>query len=298
MWRGRLILILLLVSCFNLAAWLEPRRTERLHRGESSNSVLGSLLGDGRKMVADYFYIQADVYFHSGYYPSIFDQARSQEEKDSDVSHPEEGNGKGGQQEEKGFMGEPLDWIDRLSREFKPSRHTHLAGASVRELLPWLKLSAELDPHRIQTYIVTAYWLRSGLGKSDEALDFIRDGLKNNPNSPDLLFALGQIFLEDRKDYPRARNVFLAAKYQWHKRDDSKPVKSDNPDVETKDLLLLERILGGLVKTEEAAGNLDQAMKYLQELKLNAVDPQGVQKRIDELQAKINAGKTNPPAGR
>ena len=297
MWRGRLILTLLFVACFSLAAWLEPRHAQRLNHGESTDSVLGSLLGDGRKMVADYFYVEADVYFHSGYYPSIFDQARSQEEKDSDVSHPEEG--KGGVQEEKGgFMGQPLDWIDRLSRQFKPSRHTHLGGESVRELLPWLKLSAELDPHRIQTYIVTAYWLRSSLGKSDEALDFIRGGLKNNPDSPDLLFALGQIFLEDHKDYFRARNVFLAAKDQWHKRDDSKPAKSDNPDVDTKDYLLLERILGGLVKTEESAGNLDQAMKYLRELKLIAADPGGVQKRIDELQVKINAGKTNQPAAR
>ena len=297
MWRGRLILTLLFVGCFSLAAWLEPRHAQRLNHGESTDSVLGSLLGDGRKMVADYFYVEADVYFHSGYYPSIFDQARSQEEKDSDVSHPEEG--KGGAQEEKGgFMGQPLDWIDRLSRQFKPSRHTHLGGESVRELLPWLKLSAELDPHRIQTYIVTAYWLRSSLGKSDEALDFIRGGLKNNPDSPDLLFALGQIFLEDHKDYFRARNVFLAAKDQWHKRDDSKPAKSDNPDVDTKDYLLLERILGGLVKTEESAGNLDQAMKYLRELKLIAADPGGVQKRIDELQIKINAGKTNQPAAR
>jgi tetratricopeptide (TPR) repeat protein len=296
MWRGRLILILLFVSCFSLAAWLEPRHTERANHGEPTDSVLGSLLGDGRKMVADYCYVEADVYFHSGYYPSVFDQARGQEEKDSDVSHPEEG--KGGGEEKGGFMGEPLDWIDRLSREFKPSRHTHLGGQSVRELLPWLKLSAELDPHRVQTYVVTSYWLRSRLGKSDEALDFIRDGLKQNPHSPDLLFALGQIFLEDRKDYPRARNVLLAAKYWWHKRDDSKPVKSENNE-DAKDLLLLERILGTLVEEEEAAGHLDQAVKYLQELKPDAADPGGVQKRIDELQARINAaGKRNQPARR
>jgi hypothetical protein len=107
---------------------------------------------------------------------------------------------------------------------------------------------------------------------------------------------LGQIFLEDRKDYARARNVLVAAKDAWHKRDDPRPVKSDNGE-DTKDLLLLENILGDLIKVEEATGHLDQAMKYLQELKLNAVDPQGVQKRIDELQAKINAGKANQPSG-
>ena len=295
MWRGRLILILLFVSCFSLAAWLEPRHFERLNHGESSDSVLGSFLGDGRKMVADYFNTEADVYFHSGYYPSVFDQARKQEETEKDVMHP--GEGGGGDQEEKGFLGEPLDWIDRFSRNFRPTRHTHLPGEQIREILPWLTLSAELDPHNVQTYMVTDYWLRNRLGKSDEALDFVRDGLNNNPHSPDLLFALGQIYLEDRKDYFHAKNVFLAAKDWWHKRDDQKPDKSDT-EGGAKDYLLLERILSGLVKEEEASGNLNQALHYLQELKPDAAEPAGVQRRIDELQAKINAGKTNSPAGK
>jgi len=284
MWRGRLMLILLLECCFCLAAWLEPRHTEKVNANEPTRSVLASLLGDGRKFVADYFAVQADVYFHSGYYPSIFDQARAQEVQDSDISHPESGEDK----EEKGFLGEPLDWIDRFSRNFRPTRHTHLSGNSVGEMLPWLKLSAELDPQRVQTYIVTAYWLRQGLGKSAEAEDFIRDGLKANPHSPDLLFALGQIYLDDRKDYPRAKNILLAAKKEWHKRDDPKPAVSQNGE-ETKDFLLLDRILSGLVKEEEAIGNPQQALRYLEELKPDSGEPDAVQKRIDELQAKINA---------
>lgn len=277
------MLILLLECCFCLAAWLEPRHVEKVDANEPTHSVLASLLGDGRKMVADYFAVQADVYFHSGYYPSIFDEARGQEEQESDISHPENGKDK----EEAGFMGPPRDWIDRFSRHFRPSRHTHLEGNQVDEMLPWLKLSAELDPQRVQTYMVSDYWLRS-LGKSAEAEDFIRQGLRANPHSPDLLFGLGQIYFEDRKDYFRAKNIFVAAKKEWHKRDDSKPAVSQNGE-EVKDYLLLERTLGSLVKEEEAAGHLDQAVRYLQELKPDAADPAGVQMRIDELQAKINA---------
>jgi len=287
MWRGRLILILLLECCFCLAAWLQPRREAKIYANEPTHSVLASLLGDGRKMVADYFATQADVYFHSGYYPSIFDEARAQEVQDSDISHPESGEEK----EEKGYMGEPRDWIDRFSRHFRPSRHTHLSGNEVGEMLPWLKLSAELDPQRIQSYIVTSYWLRQGLKKSAEAEDFIRDGLAANPHSPDLLYTLGQIRLEDHQDYAHAKNIFLAAKREWHKRDDSKPVVSKNGE-ETKDLLLLGSILRGLVQEEEATGHLDQAIRYLEELKPDAADPKGVQDRIDELQAKIRAGKS------
>ena len=296
MWRARLTLILLLVGCFSLAAWLEPRHVEKQHQGEASNSVLASLLGDGRKTVADFFAVEADVYFHSGYYPSIFDQARAQEEQESDISHPEES---GHKQEEAGFMGEPRDWIDRFSRYFRPSRHMHLSGNAVGEMLPWMKLSAELDPHRVQTYLVTAYWLRTGLAKSAEAEDFIREGLRSNPHSPDLLFALGKIYLQDRMDYSRAKNLFLAAVRCWHERDDSKPAISKDGG-EARDYPLLESILGGLIQEEMSAGHLDQALEYMKTLKANAANPQGVQKRMDELQAKINAGagRTNAPAGR
>jgi len=282
------MLVLLLECCFCLVAWLEPRHATTVNANEPNHSVLASLLGDGRKMVADYFNIQADVYFHSGYYPSIFDEARAQEVQDSDMSHPESGDAK----EEKGYMGEPRDWIDRFSRHFRPSRHKHLSGNAVGEMLPWLKLSAELDPQRIQTYITTAYWLRKGLGKSAEAEDFIRDGLKANPHSPDLLYALGEIRLQDHQDYVHAKNILLAAKKEWHQRDDPKPAVSKDGE-ETKDYLLLESILGGLITEEEAAGHPDQAVRYLEELKPDAADPKGVQDRIDELQAKIQAGMAN-----
>jgi tetratricopeptide (TPR) repeat protein len=283
--KAQLMMVLLLVLCFGLVGWLEPRYEARVDQGNSSSSALAHLLGDGRQMAADYAYAEADVYFHSGYYPSIFDQARRQEESDSDVSHPEEGNG----QEEKGFMGPPLDWIDRFSRHFRPAVHTHLEGQKVREILPWIKLSAELDPHRIQTYVVAAYWLRDRLNKSSEAEEFLREGLKENPHSPDLLYVLGQIYLQDRKDLPRARNLFAAALRCWYEVEQPKPVKAETAEGQ-RDYLLLEQILGGLVKDELAAGHLQQALDYMKQLEANASDPEGVQKQIDELQARINAG--------
>ena len=292
--RTQLTLLLLLVVCFSLAAWLLPRREARLEQNEPGNSMLASLLGDGRKIVADYFYVQADVYFHSGYYPSIFDSARKQEEKDSDVSHSKAGHQP--EEIEEGFMGPPKDWIDRFSRHFRPSRHTHLAGETVREMLPWMKLSAELDPHRIQTYVVTVYWLRSSLNKSAEAEDFLRDGLRANPRSPELLYELGQIYLQDRKDLPRARNLYLGALRSWHEIEEPKPEKTETGESQ-RNGLLLEEILGGLVREETAAGHPDKTLEYMKVLKQNASDPESVQKQIDEFQAKMSGGQgqTNQP---
>ena len=45
------------------------------------------------------------------------------------------------------FLGQPKDWIDRFGRHFYPTVHTHLSSGNEREILPWLKLSAEMDPN-------------------------------------------------------------------------------------------------------------------------------------------------------
>ena len=71
-----LILLLLLAACFSLATVLQGRASGWSKRGQSDN-MLNVLLGDGRRLFANHFFVQADVSFHSGYYPSIFDQARA-----------------------------------------------------------------------------------------------------------------------------------------------------------------------------------------------------------------------------
>lgn len=292
--RPRFILVLLLVICFSLAAWLEPRHEARLDHGAPADSVLASFLGDGRQMVADIFYVQADVYFHSGYYPSVFDQARQAEEKDSDVSHPEETNAP----TEEGFLGPPKDWIDRFSRHFRPARHTHLKGQQVAEMLPWMRLSADLDPHRIQTYIVTSYFLRNYLGKFHDAKLFLHAGLMANPKSTELRYELGQLYYQNYKDLPHARNVWLGALQSWNQVEAPKPLKTETGEGE-RDVHLLGKILDGLANEELQAGRTNQAIEYFKEAKPTSPFPAQVQRRINELEAAVQraSGQNNqtPP---
>jgi tetratricopeptide (TPR) repeat protein len=295
MFRPRFILILLLVVSFSLAAWLQPRREERLSRGIRTDSVLGSLLGDGREMVADYFYVRADIYFHSGYYPSIFDQARQEEEKDSDVSHPEETNAP----PEEGFRGPPHDWIDAFGRHFLPNRHTHLKGEQVAEMLPWMRLSADLDPHRIQTYIVSSYFLRAFLKKPEDAKEFLEAGLRANPNSPELRYELGRIYFENLKDPVHARNVWLGALKSWNEVEAPKPLKADTREGE-RDIHLHSRILDSLADVELQLGHTNQAIAYFKQSKPDSPFPNRVQKRINDLEAALQhtSGRTNQPPPR
>jgi hypothetical protein len=61
-----LSLALLLALCFTLAAYVQPRVQTWSDRARSDNA-LDIVLGDGRRIFANHFFIKADAYFHSGY---------------------------------------------------------------------------------------------------------------------------------------------------------------------------------------------------------------------------------------
>src|SRR5690242_9759865 len=72
-----LSLVLLLTICFCLSThlnqWFENWQGNRT----GSANVLSIALGDARKLFAMDYFKKADAYFHSGFYPSIFDNLQS-----------------------------------------------------------------------------------------------------------------------------------------------------------------------------------------------------------------------------
>ena len=275
-----LLLVLLLAICVSLATTLQPRAGAWSDRAKSGN-VLKLLLGDGRRMFANHFFTQADVSFHSGYYPSIFDQREKPKTSAMAAGHDDhDEHGESAHEKEMAFLGEPRDWVERFGRHFRVTEHTHLASGQEREILPWLKLSAELDPQRVDTYTVAAYWLRERLGKPREAREFLREGLRSNPNSYEILFELGRLYAENEHDAARARNVWTRALEEWDKQESKK---------EKPNLLLLEQITVNLARLEEADGNYAQAIQLLEIARKNSPSPEALQRQIDELRAKLTA---------
>jgi tetratricopeptide (TPR) repeat protein len=276
-----LILLLLLAACFSLATVLQERASSWSKRGESDN-VLNVLLGDGRRLFANHFFVQADVAFHSGYYPSIFDQARAPK----DISHLTAKEGEPAAEEHEkqmSFLGPPRDWIERFGRHFIITEHTHLEGNNEREILPWLKLSAELDPQKIETYTVAAYWLRD-LGKVKEAERFLREGLLNNPDSYEILFDLGRLYYVNNHDAARARKIWDLALRRWTEQEavHKKP-----------DLRKLGEIADNLSHLEEQQGNFARAIQLLELSKHASPHPEALQQQIDALKQKLAA---RPPS--
>ena len=281
-----LLFILLVASVFSLATLVQPRAEGWDKRGKSA-SVLNLVLGDSRRLFANQFFTKADISFHSGYYPSIFDQAQAA--KDSRHMTSEEGSPEEEEHERKmNFLGTPRDWVERFGRHFFITKHTHLENGNEREILPWLKLSAELDPQRIDTYVVASYWLRNRLGKVSEAEQFLREGLRNNPNSYELLYEMGCLYNENYHDTTRARHVWELALRRWHEQE---------PSMKDPDLIGLDKITIHLARLEEKAGNLDRAIEYLDAATKSSPNPEALRQQIAELKARQEAkGARDNPA--
>jgi tetratricopeptide (TPR) repeat protein len=286
------VLILLVMSCFTLATLFVPRAENWNGQGQADNvfKLLFGEGGEGRRLFANQFFNMADVYFHSGFYPSMFDQ----QELDRDVADPAHGQADDADPNED-FRGKPKDWIDALDRNFTPNRHTHLSqggasgnvkAAGVQEILPWLKLAADTNPQMIEPYAVGAYWLRTSLNKPREAEAFLREGLRNNPDSYELLFDLGRLYDENYHDTVRARNVWKAALRKWQAQSDAD--KKDNK-------IGLDEIAMNLGRLEEDAGNWNQAINCFEMAIQVSPNPDAVQRRIDEIKKKMAAQPSSAP---
>src|SRR5208337_1423682 len=211
-----LLLALMLAVCFTLATVLAPRAAAWSERAKANN-VFSVLFGDGRRMFASQFFTMADIYFHSGYYPSIFDL---REEGPKEIVAESHGHTDSPEDELKeDFLGKPKDWIDRFGRHFRITEHTHLEHSHEREILPWLRLAADMDPQMIETYTVGAYFLCEHLHQPREAEAFLREGLRNNPGNYEILFSLGRLYYQTYQDIDRARNVWQLALNCFMKQD-------------------------------------------------------------------------------
>lgn len=273
-----LVLSLLAVVCFTLATLLQPRAAI-WSRGAQSGSVLKVLLGDGRRLFANHFFQQADVSFHSGYYPSIFDQGKKP--KASAMTAGEAGHDEAAHEKEMEFLGQPRDWMEAFGRRFRITEHTHLTLGKEREILPWLRLSAELDPQRVETYTVASFWLCTRLGKVAEAEQFLREGLRSNPNSYEILAELGRLYAKHKHDPDRARNVLELAVTHWTER---------NAKLKEPDSHALREIVDLLAGLEDQAGNYPRAIYWFEMAKQSSPHPAELQNRIEEIRRKISGG--------
>ena len=191
------------------------------------------------------------------------------------------------------FFGKPPDWIAALERHFVPNKHTHLnsGGASghakptsIEEILPWIKLAADLNPKMIKTYTVGAYWLLTEMHKPKPARDFLLDGLKHNPGNCELLFDLGRVYYEGYHDTNRAYHVWVSGLQQWE-------ALSADAKTNSATEFAYEEINMNLAHLEEGQEHWRQAIHYLEKVKEVSPHPQAIEHSIAEVRRKAGGNK-------
>jgi len=255
-----------------------------------SDNFFNLVLGDSSRIFANQAFVEADVYYHSGYYPTIFDNNQAFE-----TPHMAEDTGAVASHnsgEETGFMGPPRDWLDAFGRHFMPNRHTHLdeggptddlsGNSKVAEILPWLKLSSKLDPEDIRTYLVMSFWLRNNLNQPAEAEQVLHEGLRYNHANPQLLYELGRIYFENYKEPDRARTIWQAGVRSWQEEDTGIPLPQRYA-ITNDDHYIFEQLQMHLAQLEGSAGHVDAAIDHLKQAQLASPKPADIQKQIDEL---------------
>ncbi len=256
---------------------------EQAHR-QDKGSVLRLLLGESRRAFANHVFLKADAYFHQGFYPSVFDAPAPVSkthlaEATEEAHHHDHSRGHAHDRHR--------DWLEAFGCNFQPAEHRHLEGlGQAREILPWLRLAAALDPQRVDTYTVTAYWLREQLNQVKEAEAFLREGLRANPDSHEILFELGRLYAENERDVLRARIVLELAIAKWIRQEASLP---------SPDHVSYRQIMGQLAALEERAGNYERALAHYTRLHRVSPNPAAVQQRIDEMRFKSAAPVVKPP---
>jgi tetratricopeptide (TPR) repeat protein len=287
--RTPFTLLLLGTLCFTLALLVQPRVES--WPSDRTGGLLPLLLGDGRRLFANHFFVKADAYFHRGVYPGLFDRPLDEDPHisgpDPDHDHAHDLDDHDHHHDHEHWNTEPADWIAKLHHRLSPTDHVHLDGHEAREMLPWLRLAVELDPNNLQAYVVTTYWLRDRLGRVDEAEQFLREGLRHNPGNPDLLFELGVLFLKSRQDPDRARNLLELGLARW----EQEYAQSDSPN-----LLLKQGFLMRLANLEAEAGELQRALDHLEQLLPLSPNPEAVEEQIRELKAKVDPSPRPPAA--
>lgn len=139
-----------LAICWALAFSIACRLSALSPSDSRSESVTGLLFGESRRALSADFYQEADTFFHRG------------------VGHIEQ-------------RAITNDWIQTWRESLSPTVHLHTEGNAVAEILPWLKMATEADPHNVEAFLVMSFWVTTGLNRPDLADQILADARRLNP---------------------------------------------------------------------------------------------------------------------
>jgi tetratricopeptide (TPR) repeat protein len=140
----------LLASSGTLAFSLACLLTTLAPIPDPATGLTDLLLGESRQALSLSFFNQADLYFHKG------------------VGHIQ-------------ARADTHSLFQRWQADITPAQHVHAEGVGSAEILPWLKLASRADPHNVEAFLVSAFWVTTGLHRNDLANQILAEAQRLNP---------------------------------------------------------------------------------------------------------------------
>ncbi len=211
-WGGGLLLAGWLSGQVDPSRYEGGRARDEQARERRNRSALATLMGGFRTSASDLMFIKTERYLHGGvayrHGPGEAEHAGHDHDHEHEHAHgedPEHGHEFvcGSQGKETAIPRAEADfrgWIGDLYREVKPWRdpseaHVHTDG---RELLPWFRLMTWSDPTYVQGYLAGGFWLQEEGAAA--ALEFIEEGLRNNPGAFPLYVSRGLLRVKQARE--------------------------------------------------------------------------------------------------
>lgn len=238
------ILILILTVVFSSSCLLTAGNAAIQISGQGDTSLASVIMDSGRKALSTYLYEKADLYFHMG------------KDRKLDLAFPE-------------------DWFQRTKESLSPTEHEHRSGENIKEIMPWLWLAAQADPHNIIHYVVASFWLAHEADRPDLARKLLANARWKNPFSYTIAMEDAIICMQ-MGHVDEGAALLDAGLAFW-------PGPSDPADEETlndKSRMLLYRAL-----LHEASGNTEEAITSLQGILAIFPSRKEIETRIAELRS-------------
>lgn len=192
--RSPLFFLLIWFFALGMMAWQIEKHQPRLV--EHSKGPLYLFLGSAKEAIGDTFFLKANSYLHGGVSTDLLQHEEMVETGDR------------GSQNHESFKKKYTDWVYQVNSRVKVMEHIHLQGEQSKEILPLLASAIKLDPYNVPAILTTAYWLDSYFKKTDEAIEILRQGLKDNPDSWEIEYHLGMNYLKSKKDFKTSSVYF------------------------------------------------------------------------------------------
>ena len=178
-----------------------------LHQQEAlEESAVASVFGEFRASLADFLWLEADRYLHFG----VGTRGRLESEKSDEkvgkvqgtVAHDAHHN-------ETTIVPSALsDWrglLGHIERETQPYMDmSHHQERDAKEALPLFRLMTWSNPHFVQGYVQGGMQMASRPDKRQEALDFLLEGERNNPDSLSIQVTLCEFYYRNLKQLEAA----------------------------------------------------------------------------------------------